>query len=54
MHLPLDLDSVYHLWLLLILDSLPLKVRFIPLDADMDAEVVALFCEGPQGDFNDG
>ena len=51
MYLPLKLDSVYHLWLTLSLDCLPMKMRFIPLEADIDAEVVALRFEWPQGDL---
>ena len=41
-YIPLNMDSVYHMWKILSLGSLPLKVRFIPLEAYMDTEVTAL------------
>ena len=41
MYLPMNLDYVYHLCLPLSLDSLPIKYRFLPMGADMGAEVMA-------------
>ena len=47
MNLPLIMDSVYHIWIPLSLDSIPLKVRFLHMEAD--AEVMALRCDLQQG-----
>ena len=44
---PLELDSVYHLCLSISIDSLPMKVMFLPLEADVDAQVMALQFGGP-------
>ena len=45
MYLPLKLDTVYHLCIPLSLDSLPNKVSFIPLEAEMYAEAMTLRCD---------
>ena len=45
MYLLLNLDSIYHMWLPLSLDYLPLNVKFPTLEADMDAEAMALRCK---------
>ena len=44
-YLPLNMEYVYHIHIPLGIESLPLKVRFLPLEAYMDAEAVALHCE---------
>ena len=48
MYIPMELDSLYHPWLPMSLEYLSLKVGFLPLEADMDAEVM-VFCCGCQG-----
>ena len=42
MFLPMKLESVYHMCIPLILDSLPHNMRFLPLEAEMDPEAMAL------------
>ena len=49
MYIPLNLNSLYHLWLPLSLGSLHMKVGFLPLEAEMDSEAMLLICEWPQG-----
>ena len=45
MHLPMNMESVYHLWLPLSLEYLHLKVRFLTMEVEMDAEAMELRCE---------
>ena len=45
MYIPMKLDYVYYLRIPLSLESLPLKVSFIPMEAYMDAEAKALLSE---------
>ena len=39
------------MWISLILDSLPLKASFLPLEAEIYAEAMVLRCEWPQGNL---
>ena len=48
MYLSMNLDSVYYMWLPLSIEYLPMKARFIPLEANMDEDAVALRCAWPQ------
>ena len=53
MHLPLKLDFVYHMWITMSLESfplktLPLKVRFLPLETVMETKAMAPRCDSQQ------
>ena len=45
MYLTLNLKYAYYLWIPLSIEYLPMKVIFLSLEADMDAEAMALQCE---------